>query len=79
MSLSVNQVIIHSFILFLFCFERTTAEVDELEKNISSKLVTIVLPNDHRQADSEEGLTLTVKLDQADDSLIYLPDQQSTI
>lgn len=52
--------------------------MDELENNLSSKLVTIVLPSDHHQTGSEEALTLTVKLDQADDSLLYLPEQQST-
>ena len=57
--------------------QRTNAEVDELENNISSKLVTILLPSDrHHQTGSEEALTLTVKLDQADDSLLYLPEQQ---
>jgi len=47
----------------------TTIEVDELENNMSSKLVTIVLPNDN-QSVSEEALTLTVKLDHEETSLL---------
>ena len=67
-SISFKQKVEHKWIWFSFDW-RTTIEVDELENNMSSKLVTIVLPNDN-QSVSEEALTLTVKLDHEETSLL---------